>query len=157
MVVACGVLWLFVSSGCTVTPESDHDALTASQVNSDPSHFEGKEILIHGYIILTPEAHILYESKELNAKFRKQVDANKPDFDPKAYNKYCLTLANPNLLLKNRVVFTDKTLTLKGAFLSHYLHGNSFDIGACPLPTAIMIDEADFKSRYHDLLHESSG
>jgi hypothetical protein len=153
MLMTCGVLCLFVSFGCTVTAESDHHVLTASQVNSDPSHFEGKEILIRGYIVLTPEAHILYESKELNAEFRRQVDANKSDFDPKAYNKYCLTLANPDLLLKNRAALKEKTLTLKGTFLSHYLDGNTFDIGACPLPTAIMIDETDFKSRYRDLLH----
>jgi hypothetical protein len=157
MVVRCGVVCVLVSFGCTVSRETDHFALTVSQVNSDPSDFEGKEILIRGYLVLTPEAHILYESRELNAKFRRQVDANKPDFDPKAYNRYCLTLANPDLLLKNKAALTEKTLTLKGTFLSHYLDGNSFDIGACPLPTAIMIDETDFKRRYHGLLHDNSG
>jgi hypothetical protein len=152
VVMTCSVLGLCAFFGCAANPETEHHSLTVSQVNADPSNFEGKQILIRGYVVLTPEAHILYESKDLNAKFRAQVNANKSEFDPKAYNKYCLTLANPDLLLKNKAALTEKTLTLKGIFLSHYLDGNSFDIGACPLPTAIMIDETDFKGRYHDLL-----
>lgn len=152
-VMTCSVFGLFAFFGCAANPETEHHSLTVSQVNADPSNFEGKQILIRGYVVLTPEAHILYESKDLNAKFRAQVNANKSEFDPKAYNKYCLTLANPDLLLKNKAALTEKTLTIKGTFLSHYLDGNSFDIGACPLPTAIMIDETDFRGRYHDLLH----
>lgn len=67
------VLGLFAFFGCTVNPETEHHALTVSQVNADPSNFDGKQILIRGYVVLTPEAHILYESKDLNAKLPSVV------------------------------------------------------------------------------------
>jgi hypothetical protein len=119
-----------------------------SELNANPDHYDGKEISVRGYIVLTPEAHILYESKSLNKKWIKAVKENKNNFDPKAWRKYCLTIANPRLLLDHRDALTGKTFVLTGTFLSHYLDGQSVDLGACPLPTAILLDEAEFKRTY---------
>lgn len=146
--VAIGIICLLVLSACESISVVNLPVMKVSRLNADPNHFEGKEILVRGYVVLTPEAHILYESKELNEKFRKQLDSRSLNFDPKTYNKYCLTLANPDLLFKYRPRFAGSILVIKGIFLGHYLDGETLDIGACPLATAIMIDEADFKKRY---------
>jgi hypothetical protein len=105
---------------------------------------------VRGYLVLAQEAHLLYESKSLNDTWRKEVNANKTSFDPKAWSKYCLTIANPGLLIRNKKRFAGKTLIFKGTLLSHYLDSSTIDVGACPLPTAILIDEGDLKSRYLD-------
>ena len=136
---------------CAVCPSlADTKILSPSQVNSDPAQFEGREITVRGYVVLALEAHILYESKSLNDKWRAEVKANKASFDPKAWSKYCLTIANPGLLNQNEKRFAGKTLVLKGTLLSHYLDSSTIDLGACPRPTAIQIDEDDFKRRYLD-------
>jgi hypothetical protein len=119
-----------------------------SELNANPDYYDCKEISVRGYIVLTPEAHILYESKSLNEKWMKAVKENKENFDPKAWRKYCLTIANPRLLLNHSDALTGKTFVLTGTFLSHYLDGQLVDIGACPLPTAILLDEAEFKRTY---------
>lgn len=119
-----------------------------SELNANPDHYDGKEISVRGYIVFTPEAHILYESKSLNKKWIEAVKENKNNFDSKAWRKNCLTIANPRLLLDHRDALTGKTFVLTGTFLSHYLDGQSVDLGACPLPTAILLDEAEFKRTY---------
>lgn len=119
-----------------------------SELNANPDYYDGKEISVRGYIVLTPEAHIMFESKSLNKKWRKAVKENKDNFDPKAWRKYCLTIANPRLLLDHSDALTGKTFVLTGTFLSHYLDAQLIDIGACPLPTAILLDEAEIKRTY---------
>jgi hypothetical protein len=109
-----------------------------SELNANPDYYDGKEIIVRGYTVLTPEAHILYESKSLNDKWIKAVNENANNFDPKAWRKYCLTIANPRLLLDHSATLADKTIVLRRIFLSHYLDGQSVDIGACPLPAAIL-------------------
>jgi hypothetical protein len=48
-------------------------------------------------------------------------------------------------------------LIVQGKFIDNYLDGHSIDLGACPLPTAVTIDEKDFKRRYSGLLGEIAG
>jgi hypothetical protein len=46
-------------------------------------------------------------------------------------------------------------MILRCKFIANYLDGTRIDLGACPLPTAIIIDESDFKQRYPSLLIEN--
>ena len=143
--ISCSLL----AGGCSHTAAAEGAPLTPSELNADSSRYSGKEVVVRGYLKLGPESHVLYESKEMNEEFERRWDSGDKDFDPNAYKKYCLTVANPDLLYKNRTQIVGKTLVVRGQFVSSYLDAQHLDLGACPLPTAIIINEADLKQRYH--------
>lgn len=127
-------------------------ALSPSTLNANPQAYRDQTITVRGYVTLEPEGHTLYESKELNVKFRNGFDSDNENFRVRDYMKYCLTIANPELMYRNRETLSGKTLTVKGKFLADYRKPNSIDLGACPLSTAIFVDTDDLKRRYGDLL-----
>ena len=144
--VLCGLF----ASGCSLNPVQS-EPLSPSELNTNAAHYNGQTIVVRGYAILVPEGHALYESRALNNEFRRGVDAG-GRFDVNKYEKYCLTIANPDLLYKNQVAVKGKTLIVRGKFIDNYLNGKVIDLGACPLPTAIIIDENDLRQRYGSLL-----
>jgi hypothetical protein len=123
-------------------------ALSPSELNSNPSIYGGKQVLVIGYVILKPGGHILYESKNLHEEFRRRWQSDDATFKLKDYERYCLTIANPDLLYKYDRKFDGSTITIRGTFLSNYLDATHIDLGACPLPTAILVDEDDLRQRY---------
>ena len=126
--------------------------LSPSALSANPSVYKNKTVTVRGYVTLEAEGHNLYESRELNKKFRKGFDAGRKDFDVRDYAKYCLTIANPDLMYRNRATLRGRTLVVKGKFLDDYRKPGMIDLGACPLPSAILIDLDDFKLRYGNLL-----
>jgi hypothetical protein len=137
---------------CTLGIVGVPRVLTPSQVNALSSQFDGKKIQVRGFLVLRPEAQNMYESKSKFSEFSNEIRSNKPEFDPKVWSKYCLTIANPGILTDNLAVFANKTLEVRGTFMSNYIESHRFDIAACPLPAAILIDEDDLKARYPGLL-----
>jgi len=123
--------------------------MTPSELNASASKYAGQNVVVRGYVTLGPEAHSLYESEQLKKEFARRWDTDK-GFDPNKYAVYCLTIANPDLLYGKRDTVSGKTITVKGKFVDDYLNGR-VDFGACPLPTAIIIDEADLKARYPEI------
>jgi hypothetical protein len=130
-----------------VTHAATACAETPSALNANPERFDGRSVIVRGFLNLAPEAHSLFESRELNEEYRRRWHSDK-DFDPKVYDKYCLTVANPGILFDKRRAFAGKTLVLKGKFIAKYLDGTFVDFGSCALPTAILIDVTDLKNRY---------
>ena|SRR6266853_7048847 len=142
---------LCLVSACAGTQRDRVTPLSPSVVNADPSAYDGKQVAIVGYIILGPETHVMYESRALHEEFGRKFDKNPPDFDPKSYSRYCLTLDNSKFLDQHRSTFSGRTLRLKGVFKSNYLDGSIVDLGACPLPTALSLDEKDVEDLYKKL------
>jgi hypothetical protein len=140
--MVCGV----AVTGCSQEPRRS-EPLRPSVLNSDAAHFNNKTVVVRGYLTLAPEAHVLYESQELASEFSRQVEAG-GRFDAKSYSIYCLTVANPEWLYENKAIVNNKVLVVQGRFIDNYLDGHTVDLGACPLPTAIVIDEMDLKRRY---------
>jgi hypothetical protein len=126
--------------------------MSPSELNAAPTAFQHKVVTVRGYVILEPEGHSLYESEALKIEFDKSWDSGAKGFNPRSYVKYCLTIANPELMYRNRDTLRGKTLTVTGEFLADYMTPQAIDLGACPLPTAILIDLGDLKRRYPDLL-----
>lgn len=125
-----------------------------SELNADPAAFQHRVVTVRGYVTLEPEGHNLYESEALKAEFDKDWDLGAKGFNPRNYAKYCLTIANPGLMYRNRDTLRGKTLVVTGEFLADYITPHTIDLGACPLPTAILIDLDDLKRRYPDLLRK---
>jgi hypothetical protein len=141
-----------LTMGCTHTAPAQERALTPSNLNLNPEKYSGQEVIVQGYLTLGPEAHNIYESESLKREFEKRWDTD-DGFDPKAYVKYCLTIANPDFLYSRKGEIAGKTIVVKGRFIEKYLDGR-IDLGACPLPTAILIDEADLRQRYPTIFTE---
>jgi hypothetical protein len=131
---------------------------TPSELNANPDAYQHRVVTVRGYITLEPEGHNLTESKELNDEFARGVDSGgKNGFNPRSYRKYCLTIANPGLMYRNRDTLKGKTLVVTGEFLADYndyKKNHAMDFWACPLPTGIVIDMDDLKRRYPDLLRK---
>ncbi len=136
-----------LATSCVHSKQPSLQATSPSALNAAPQQFRDQIVVVEGYLTLSPEAHNLYQTKELKAEFEKRWDAEDPAFDPKAYQGYCLTIANPDVLMEKQQALNGKTITVKGKFLSNYLDGK-VDLGACPLPSAIVIDLDDLKQRY---------
>lgn len=147
----CLAFCVLIASGCSLHPVQP-EPRSPRELNTNAVHYNGQTVVVRGYVQLAPEAHVLYQSQVLSAAFRKGMESNSRDFNVKKYNKYCLTIANPGLLYKNRSTVNGKTLTFRGKFIDNYLDGHTVDLGARPLPTAIVIDEHDLKRRYPALL-----
>jgi len=133
---------LFVT-GCSFAP---------SQLNANPPRYSGVTVVVRGFVKLTPEAHVLYESRALDGEVQRGQESGNRGFDVRKYEKYCLTIANPELLYKNRATVNAKTIIFQGKFIDNYQIGKTVDLGACPLPTAIIIDNAALARRYPLLL-----
>lgn len=147
----CLALCSLLVSGCSPSPIQG-GPLSPSELNVNATRYNGQTVVVKGYIKLAPEGHVLYESEALDTEFRKGWDSGSRDFDLKKYEKYCLTIANPDLLYRNQATVNGKTLVVQGKFVDDYLDGHTVDLGACPLPTAIIIDESDLKRRYGSIL-----
>ncbi len=144
------MLLLLLTGGSGLPGEAEPSAaLSPSLLNAAADSYDGKIVKVRGYITLAPEAHVLYESKALDVAFARKIGPpTNGHFDAKAYMKYCLTIGNPAFLYRHAAFFNGKTMTFKGQFVKNYLHDNLFDPGACPLPTAVIIDVDDLKRRY---------
>jgi hypothetical protein len=72
----------------------------------------------------------------------------------RGFEKYCITIANPELLYKNRAAVDARTIIFQGKFIDDYRIDKNVGLGACRLPTAIVIDNADLARRYPSLLSQ---
>lgn len=136
-----------VLTGCAHSAQTGTGTLSPSELNSAPEKFHDRIVVVEGLFTIVPEAHNLYQSKTLKAEFERRWDADDPTFDPNAYQAYCLTIANPDALTREREALNGNTIMVKGKFLADYLDGQ-IDLGACPLPTALVIDVEDLRRRY---------
>lgn len=131
-----------LASCASVLPE---ETLTPSAVNHSPQVHAGHPVLVRGYLSLGSEAHVMFESRELSDKVR--AGWGKPGFDPREFVQYCLTIANPRLLLENKDWFDGRTIVVKGEVEPDY-RSRVFDLGACVGEPALRIDESDLRRRY---------
>jgi hypothetical protein len=126
--------------------------LGPSELNSNAAEFNGQTIRMRGYVSLAPEGHIIFESKKIFSEFQRGMESDDKQFDPNKYEVFCLTIANAGFLFKNEKTVNKKTLIIRGKFIADYLGPRDIDLGACPLPTGIIIDEEDLRHRYPALL-----
>lgn len=110
-----------------------------SELNASPVRFDRREVMVKGFILLSSNSHSIYESEELFEEFSRRL-ASDNDFEPEEYDKYCLTIANPDQLRRDPERYKGKTLTFRGEFVKDYLGGDVIDLGACANPSAIVID-----------------
>lgn len=136
------VMALLATAGCSffshTQGEIEENVLTPSQLNDDPSRYHRHEIVVKGFVLLSSGSHGIYESKELFEQFSQKLQSDRK-FNPGEYDKYCLTIANPDQLWADPEKFRDKTVVFRGVFIKDYLRDDRIDLGACS-QTAIVID-----------------
>lgn len=139
---------LAVLTGLFVTDCS----FTPSQLNANPTRYNGQIVVVRGFVKLAPEAHVLYDSRALDGEVQRAWKSGNGHVDVRKYAKYCVTIANPELLYENRAAINEKTITFQAKFINNYQIGKTVDLGACPFPTAIIINNAALTRRYPSLL-----
>lgn len=137
--------WLYADAG---TPADE--LLSAAYLNQHAREYDGLNVVVRAFVTLRPGGHNLYESKELDAEFRRRWHHTDKGFRPIDYAPYCLTIENPDFLRADLI--DGKTLVARGKFTAHYLGEGQIDLGACPLNTNLLIDAEDFKRRYPEFV-----
>jgi hypothetical protein len=127
-------------------------AFTPSQLNAHPDRYDGIIVVLRGIVKLTPEANVLCESRALDREFQRSLKLVTQGFELKTYQNYCVTIENPDLLYKNLATVNAKRIIVQGKFIDQNQIWKTVDPSVCPLPTAIIINNAVLARRYPWLL-----
>ena len=84
-IILLALAGLFIA-GCAFTP---------SQLNANSARYNGIAVVVRGFIKLTPEIHVLYESRALDAEVQRKSESGNRYFDVRKHGRYCVTIANP--------------------------------------------------------------
>jgi hypothetical protein len=132
--------FLAVLGSACVTSGADPRWTTPEALNLAPEGHHGETVYVTGALYLGGEAHVIYQSRALHDEMKRRASSNDPDFEPRDYSKYCLTIVNPGKLGISGKSMTGEQVRLRGRFVKDYLNSTTIDFGACLLPTAIVID-----------------
>jgi hypothetical protein len=119
-------------------------AFTPSRLNAGRASFDGATVVVRGFVKLDAEVQILCESEARYSEYQK---GRKSDGE-----KYCVTIANPQLLYTAPAAFDAKTLVVQGKFVANYSAKGVTNLGMHSLSTAIVIDNAALARRYGSLI-----
>ena len=123
-------------------PQVAERIFSPSEINASVEQFDGKHLAVKGYVILNSNGHVIYESKQTFEEFEHRL-YSEPNFNrdhSQEYDKYCLTIANPQKLWKQPDRYRNKVLIFRGIYIKDYMRANSIDLGACVSKGAIVID-----------------
>src|ERR1700733_14211778 len=108
--ISLGITGLLVA-GCAFTP---------AQLNTHAARYNGKTVVVRGFVELTRGAHVLYEPGAPHRELHSECEPDNCRFDLKNHPEYCVTIANPELLRKNSASVNAKTMTFQGKFVDNY-------------------------------------
>ena len=128
------------------------DVLTPRELNTHPEQYDGRDVIVRGFVILGTNGRSLYQSKERFEEFGRAFYAQTPGFNPAEYDADCVTLLNARVLEENSSVFNGRTVTMRGRFVRDYLTGDMLDLQACGT-TALALDERDTRRLLQVLQH----
>ena len=87
------IVWIGLGAAsltATATPTERTPIATPSELNAAAASYDGKEVIIRGYLVLGPGSRVIYESRELHAEMQQAWHSRSKTFDPTIYDKYCL-------------------------------------------------------------------
>lgn len=138
LILSAALLVCALETGCVRLDR--HSVVRPSDVNSSPLQFSQRHIIISGYLNIGPESRIIYESRRRLYDFRRGWRSSGDEFSADQYDRYCLTVANPEEVLRQRPSLRNGSIVASGRFVSNYYDVNSIVLGACPLPGAFIIE-----------------
>lgn len=147
------VLGLLLCGCAMMTALSVVHVFSPRELNADPEQYDGREVVVRGFVVLGTNGRSLYESKERFEEWSRAFDTQAPGFNASDFDADCLTLLNADVVEDNFSVFDGQTITVRGRFESKYLTGNVVDLQACHEPTALVLDERDARRVLRDLRH----
>jgi hypothetical protein len=127
---------MLVLCGCATANYSSSRTFTPVQINENASAFDGRTVRIRGFVTIGAENRTFHQSKAvLNAM---QKDWGKPNVDPNAYDKTCLTLINALDRDLNLPAYNHRTVELIARVDKDY-GAEVIDLGACGIDTGIEV------------------
>jgi len=128
--------------------------LSVRELNSNREKYHGKTVYVIGHLLITPQSHNLYQSREedeLGDQAYKSYDRSISNFDFTNTQKNCFAIVNPYGLWKRFAELKEATVIIKGEYVADfYLKGDQIDFGSCSITTgpAFIMDYDDFERRY---------
>lgn len=142
----CSIVFMLalLLCGCAmVTTSPTAPVLSPREVNGDTKRYDGREVVVRGFVVLGTNGRSLFQSKERFEEFGRTLYANEPGFNSADFDGDCLTLLNADILENNVSVFDGQTVTVRGRFESNYRTDDVLDLQACSERTALVLDERD--------------
>jgi hypothetical protein len=149
---ALASLFAVLLCGCAMTASPVAYVLTPRELNTHPEQYDGREVVVRGFVILGTNGRSLYQSKERFEEFDRDFRAQTPGFNPAEFDADCLTLLNAHVLEENPSLFEGQTITVRGRFERNYLTGDVLDLQACGR-AALALDERDTRQLLQALQH----
>jgi hypothetical protein len=116
-----------------------------SDINREFASYVGKRVEVTGLLRFRMHGHSLFESKRLEDEFARGLET--PGFDPRGFDRYCLTFVNWREATEIAKHLDDEEITVVGEVVTiETSHG--VDPGSCALPTGIWIDVGNLRQRY---------
>jgi hypothetical protein len=147
------LLTVFLCGCAMMTASPVVHVLTPRELNTHPEQYDGRKVVVRGFVILGTNGRSLYQSKERFEEFDRALYADAPGFNAAEFDADCLTLLNADVLEDNVAVFDGQTVTVRGRFESKYLTDDVLDLQACHEPSALALDERDTRRLLHVLQH----
>ena len=139
------ILALFISGCASQVASTSVNYLSPRELNTNPSQYDGTQVVVKGYVLLGTNARALYQSKDRHKQWKRAWKDDDSDFDPSDYSKDCLTLLAADIFWEHRELLEEKTITIRGVFVKNYLDGNVVDLQACEEPSAFIVNQEDVK------------
>jgi hypothetical protein len=128
-----------LETGCSFTP---------TQLNADPVRFSGETVVVRGYVFLAPGVHVLCASRAPFLTNQNEMIVGKKPFDVNQYEKYCMTIENPEVLYIGNATADSKSIVLRGKFNGNCKSRDTRRLDLCTLPTSIVIDNRALVREY---------
>ncbi len=120
----CALLLSSCAGSRSIDTDKDKSVLTPADLNSSISIYDDKLVIVKGFLVLTPEAQQLWQSKKI---YRGEANKHRSNTE----DQFCLTLTNTDLLEPHLKEISFKEVTLSGTFKSDMLAGRVIHLGAC--------------------------
>jgi hypothetical protein len=129
---------------CSTSPaQRDESPLSPSHFKGNATAYDGRDVLVRGYVILSTNGRSLCDSKQKFEQWVRALERHADDFRYQDYEGLCLTMLNADTVLKNERLFSRQTITVHGRFMKDY-PGAAFDLQAWG-ENAIVLDDADVR------------
>ena len=137
------ILLLVPLEGCVhqVVPPT----VRPSEINQNIDNYVGRKVEVSGLLRFRTHGHSMFESSQLEDAFARGLKT--PGFDPRGFDKYCLTFVNWREAAEIAKHLDDEEITIVGEVVTIEASLGT-DVGSCPLPTGVWVDISDLRKRY---------
>ena len=109
-------------------------SLSPTALNTTPTRYDGTDVQVDGFLIFTPQGHVLYDSIETY----RLADGLTEKTDISAFERACVTVVIPGSLERQAHGLSKRPVTAFGRFRASYASWDTIAHG-CMKKTALFV------------------